>query len=223
MGFLFFSSQTVFRFFPCKTTTQQQQQLFYAEINTLHSCFFSFFLPSETPFTSFTKEKQQKRQQLLVFMQRRFENLPLLLLPLKLFPHYSPKNNNKEQQQQQLLNAKKIKAFASSSSASSSQTISTLFTKKHQPRTTTTTSLCKEDQNICFLSFFFLLLLSHSLHILHKTILTKAATATSVSKRSKTFLFLPCLPNYLHLLHKNTPTTTTATSLCEGDQNWSLP
>jgi hypothetical protein len=79
---------------------------------------------------------------------------------------------------------------------------STLFTKKHQPRTTTTTSLCKEDQNIYFFFFFLLLLLSHSLHILHKIILTKAATATSVSERSKTFLFLPSLPDYLHILTK---------------------
>jgi hypothetical protein len=183
---------------------------------TLYSCFFYFFVPSETLFTSFTKENHQQRQQLLVFMQRRSEHLPLLL-PLKLFPQYSPKNTNQEKQ---LLYAKKIKTFASSSSfASSSLTTSTLFTQKHQPRTTTT-SLCKEDQNICFF-FFLLLLLSHTLHILHKIILTKAATATSVSERSNTFVFLPSVSNYLHILHKITPTTTTTTvtSLCKKDQN----
>jgi hypothetical protein len=116
--------------------------------STLYNCFFSFFLPSETLFTSFTKENHQQQQQLLVYMQRRSEHLPLLL-PLKLFPHYSPINTNQEKQ---LLYVKKIKTLASSSSsssssssasASSSQTISTSFTKKHQLRTTT--SLCKED------------------------------------------------------------------------------
>jgi hypothetical protein len=186
---------------------------------TLYSCFFYFFVPSETLFTSFTKENHQQRQQLLVFMQRRSEHLPLLL-PLKLFPQYSPKNTNQEKQQ--LLYAKKIKTFASSSSfASSSLTTATLFTQKHQPRTTT--SLCKQDQNICFFLFFFLLLLllSHSLHILHKIILRKAATATWVSERSNTFVFLPSLSNYIHILHKKTPTTTTTTvtSLCKKDQN----
>jgi hypothetical protein len=216
LGFLFFSSQTVFRFFPCKTTTQQQQQLFYAEINTLHSCFFSFFLPSETPFTSFTKEKQQKRQQLLVFMQRRFEILPLLLPPLKLFPHYSPKNTNQEQL---LLYAKKIKTFASSS-ASSSQTIFHIIHQK-TPTKNNNNNFFMQRRSKHLLLLLLLLppppltLSSHP----SQNNTNKSSNSNFGFRKIQNLSFSSFSPRLSSHPNKKTPTTTTATSLCKRDQN----